>query len=71
MKDWPGKELNLRNLKVGKVAKIGMLGYDKPLKWINSDEGIIVKFPIQLQDLSNRPCDHAWVLKVELDVKGS
>ena len=71
MKDWPGKELNLRNLKVGKVAKIGMLGYDKPLKWINADEGIIVKFPIQLQDLSNRPCDHAWVLKVELDVKGS
>ncbi len=44
-----------------------MLGYDKSLEWINSDNGVCVKIPSKLQVAKNRPCDHAWVLKINLD----
>jgi len=67
MKEWPGQELKLKGIKTEKGSKIEMLGYDKPLEWINSDLGTSVKLPNQLQDESNRPCEHAWVLKIKLD----
>ena len=67
MKEWPGKELQLNKIQVEKGSKIELLGYDKPLKWVNIDGKVTVKFPDKLQDESNRPCEHAWVLKIKLD----
>jgi hypothetical protein len=42
-----------------------MLGCDKPLEWTESDSEVTVVLPEELQTASNRPCEHAWVLKVE------
>ena len=67
MKEWPGKELQLNKIQVEKGSKIELLGYDKPLNWVNIDGKVTVKFPDILQDESNRPCEHAWVLKIKLD----
>ena len=66
LKEWPGKEMQLIKIKTEKGSKIEMLGYDKPLEWINTDIGTSVKLPSQLQEPKNRPCDHAWVLKIKL-----
>jgi alpha-L-fucosidase len=70
LKEWPGKELSLRNVKAENGSKIEMLGYDKPLECINSDGGLIVKIPGKLQKEKNRPCDYAWVLKIKSGITG-
>jgi alpha-L-fucosidase len=66
MKEWPGSELHLNDLKAGNGSKIEMLGYGKTLNWENDNEGVSIKFPEKLQNPRNRPCDHAWVLKISL-----
>jgi alpha-L-fucosidase len=66
MKEWPGKELYLKGIQAIKGGKIEMLGYDKPLNWIKGINGITVKFPAKLQDMNNRPCEDAWVLKIKM-----
>jgi alpha-L-fucosidase len=66
MKEWPGQELQINGIKPVKGSKIEMLGFDKPLEWIKGNDGVSVKFPAKLQDMQNRPCEHAWVLKIKL-----
>jgi alpha-L-fucosidase len=66
MKEWPGQQLQLKGIQAARDSKIQLLGYGKPLEWVNSEGGTLVKLPNQLQDASNRPCEHAWVLKIEL-----
>jgi len=67
LKEWPGQVLQLDGILPAEVSKIEMLGYDKPLEWVSSSKGTFVKLPVQLQDAKNRPCEHAWVLKIKLD----
>ena len=64
IQEWPGSELHLKGVKPTKSSKIELLGYNKPLEWINSNEGITVKLPVQLQNEKSRPCEYAWVFKV-------
>ena len=66
MKEWPGQELQLKGIKPVTGSKIEMLGYPNPLEWTNSNEGITLKFPAKLQNERNRPCEHAWILKIRL-----
>jgi alpha-L-fucosidase len=66
MKEWPGQELHLKGIQPVKGSKIEMLGFDKPLEWIKENEGVSVLFPAKLQDMKNRPCEDAWVLKIRL-----
>jgi alpha-L-fucosidase len=66
LKEWPGQELHLKGIQPVKGSKIEMLGFDKPLKWIKGNDGVSVKFPAKLQDMKNRPCEDAWVLKIRL-----
>jgi alpha-L-fucosidase len=66
MKEWPGQQLQLKGIQAARDSKIQLLGYGKPLEWVNSEGGTLVKLPNQLQDAGNRPCEHAWVLKIEL-----
>jgi alpha-L-fucosidase len=65
IKQWPGNELLLRNVRPEKSTRIRMLGFDKTLEWEYSGEGIKVKFPEWLQDEKNRPCQYAWTLKIK------
>jgi alpha-L-fucosidase len=66
LKEWPGQELHLKGIQPVKGSKIEMLGFDKPLEWIKGNDGVSVKFPAKLQDMKNRPCEDAWVLKIRL-----
>jgi alpha-L-fucosidase len=66
MKKWPGLELHLKGIKPVKGSKIEMLGFNKPLEWIIGNDGVSVKFPAELQDMKNRPCEDAWILKIRL-----
>jgi alpha-L-fucosidase len=66
IKEWPGSELLLKGVNPLKDSKINMLGVDMPFIWINTKDGISVKIPAKLQDLKNRPCEYAWVLKIRL-----
>ena len=63
--DWPKSgELTIRSL--GKdagyltkpVKAVSMLGSDESLEWEQTEKGLVVKFP------SERPCEHAFVLKI-------
>jgi hypothetical protein len=67
MKEWPGQQLQLKGIQAARDSKIQLLGYGKPMEWVNSEGGTLVKLPNQLQDAGNRPCEHAWVLKIQLD----
>jgi alpha-L-fucosidase len=64
MKEWPGNEITLHGISAGKESKIELLGDGKSLAWDKTKGGIKVKFPAQLQDSKNRPCEHAWILKI-------
>ena len=66
MKEWPGKELLLKGIKPAKGSKIEMLGFNKPLQWIKGHDGVSINFPPKLQDVNNRPCQDAWILKIKL-----
>jgi alpha-L-fucosidase len=66
LKEWPGSELHLKGIKPAPGTKIKMLGNNNSLEWISSTEGITVKLPVQLQNVKNRPCEHAWILKIRL-----
>lgn len=65
LKEWPKKELRLNGIQPVSKSPIKMLGYSIPLKWENSKEGIFVEFPKELKDEKNRPCEHAWILKIK------
>jgi alpha-L-fucosidase len=65
LKEWPGLELKLNGIQADKGSKLEMLGYDKSLEWKSIDGGVSVKLPDKLQNENNRPCDHAWVLKIK------
>lgn len=51
---------------VGRVRRVELLGSKGPLQWQQTAQGLEVSLP------PDRPCDHAWVLKIEgLDVANS
>jgi alpha-L-fucosidase len=53
-------------------TEVYMLGYDKPLEWVDTGDawGMVVRIPEEmLSDPSKRPCHYAWVLKFEWDWK--
>ncbi|MDD4191703.1 MAG: alpha-L-fucosidase [Mangrovibacterium sp.] len=65
LKEWPGQQLTLKGLHLANGSKIEMLGYKSSLEWINSEDGIMVRFPDKLKNEKNRPCEHAWILKMK------
>jgi alpha-L-fucosidase len=69
MKEWPGNEIALHGITVLNGSEIELLGDGKGLEWTQAESGITVKFPARLQELKNRPCENAWILKIR--TKGS
>lgn len=62
---WPGEELHIRalgfhgKLYPNQIKSIQLLGSKMKLKWTQTAEELVVKFPAQ------KPCDFAYVLKIE------
>ena len=63
---WPGSELRLRTVQPQKGSEIRLLGYANALSW-NQDtvQGLRISIPEALQDVMNRPCQHAWCFKIQ------
>jgi alpha-L-fucosidase len=63
---WPGAQVNLRSVRPMKDSGITLLGSKAKLEWkSDSDQGLTISFPEELQQVTNRPCDWAWSLKIE------
>jgi alpha-L-fucosidase len=63
--NWPGTQLQLKSVEPAKDSKIHLLGYGEPLEWTYQNGTTAITLPSKLQKASNRPCDHAWVFKIE------
>jgi alpha-L-fucosidase len=62
---WPGRTLTTRLVKAREGSPVRMLGLDQDLKWRQDDAGLVIDLPPELQDPARRPCQQAYVLKVE------
>lgn len=63
---WPGTEKTLGAVRPRAGSQVKLLGLDAPLQWkFEADRGTTILFPESLQSAANRPCDHAWTLKME------
>jgi alpha-L-fucosidase len=64
--EWPGNELLISTVTPKKGSKIFLLGYKKPLKWSQTDKGVKIIIPDELQLAENRPCEYAWGFRIEV-----
>ncbi|MDR2344806.1 MAG: hypothetical protein LBE18_01945, partial [Planctomycetaceae bacterium] len=60
---FPEKELTIKSVTPKPDSTIYLLGYEKPLQWTQTGNGIKIAIPEELQDPKNRPCQYAWTFK--------
>jgi alpha-L-fucosidase len=70
--DWPKSETFIcKGANIVWESKVHMLGYDKPLEWVDVGRnrwGMSARIPEELiRDPELRPSAHAWVLKFRYD----
>jgi alpha-L-fucosidase len=64
LKQWPGKRLVLKGIRAAEGTTLKLLGVGKPLAWEHDGKGLSIRIPDSLQNEKNRPCQHAWVVKI-------
>src|SRR5208282_1512582 len=65
--EWPGRELTLSSLRPKAGSRISMLGSSANVEWsFDSAKGTVIRLPENLQGESNRPCEYAWSLRVQV-----
>jgi alpha-L-fucosidase len=73
---WPGDELALTRVRPEEGSEIYLLGYDQPMEWsfeagaAGAGGRLTIALPVALQDEDSRPCDHAWVFKIQVGPAG-
>lgn len=70
--DWPKSETFIcRKANIKWETDVYLLGYDKPLEWVDTGRkkwALSARIPEEmLNDPAKRPCKHAWVLRFEYD----
>jgi len=64
--DWPGAQATLKTIRPKEDSRVTLLGSRSELQWkFDSATGTTVALPENLQQPGNRPCEHAWTLKIE------
>ena len=63
--EWPGSVLQSNLVKPKLDSPIYMLGVEEPLSWKMTEKGLEIQIPENVE--ANKPCEHAWVFKVELE----
>jgi alpha-L-fucosidase len=63
---WPENELVIKSVYLDNGAKVTMLGTDRKLEWKRRGfkNKLVIKIPDSLK--SEKPCEHAYVFKMEL-----
>jgi alpha-L-fucosidase len=63
---WPGTQLTLKTVRPKEESRVTLLGNHEDLQWkSDSAIGTTITLPENLQHPSNRPCEHAWTVKIE------
>ncbi|HMQ47867.1 MAG TPA: alpha-L-fucosidase [Saprospiraceae bacterium] len=66
--EWPGKTLQIKYVRPKANSIIQMLGVAQPLAWqYDPVDGLSIEIPAFLQAEQNRPCQYAWVFKMQAD----
>ena len=66
---WPGKQVVLKSVRLRAGSKVRLLGSTEQPTWeFDSAAGTTITLPENLQQPGNRPCGHAWSLKLEAAV---
>ena len=60
------KEILIPSVTPRKGSKVRMFGYKRPLKWRQTEQGVRIEIPAELQSPENLPCKYAWGFKFEL-----
>jgi alpha-L-fucosidase len=61
---WEGDHLRSKILKPKEKSKVYMLGVEENLEWRIDNGELIVNIPPEIS--SKKPCEHAWVFKIEI-----
>ena len=59
---WLGERFVLREMQAGENTEITLLGYDEPLQWEMSDEGIVVYNPKERKNVLER--QDVWAYRI-------
>jgi alpha-L-fucosidase len=66
LSEWPGNQIVLKSGRPKEGSSITLLGANTSLSWrFDSAHGTEISFPENLQQAGNRPCEHAWSLKID------
>jgi alpha-L-fucosidase len=64
---FPEKELIVLSVTPKKGSKVYLFGYEKPLKWTLTENGVKIILPEELQKPENRPCEYAWGFEFKIN----
>ncbi|HWC15525.1 MAG TPA: alpha-L-fucosidase, partial [Terriglobales bacterium] len=65
---WPGKDLLLTRVKPRSGSDVHLLGFSEPLRWkYDSNRGLTVSLPDNLQKAAHWPGQFAWAFKIETE----
>jgi alpha-L-fucosidase len=65
--EWPGRALTLASVRPKDASNMTMLGSSERVEWsVDSARGCVIRLSENLQSESNRPCNHAWSLKIQV-----
>jgi alpha-L-fucosidase len=65
---WPGRQIALKSVRPRTNSKVVLLGSNNLLPWtFDSMTGTTITLPENLQQASNRPCEYAWCMKIEVN----
>ncbi|MDR0705915.1 MAG: hypothetical protein LBF88_13155 [Planctomycetaceae bacterium] len=59
IEQFPKDELIIKSVPPKPNSIIRLLYYEKPLSWTQTDNGIKITLPEELQEIKNRPCEFA------------
>lgn len=56
--------LKLTKINISNDGQVSLLGYDGDIDWSQKDGEVVINFPKAWEDASARPCQHAFVFKI-------
>lgn len=62
--EWEGNQLKRKLARPKEKSKVHMLGVEENLEWGIDNEVLIINIPPVISD--KKPCEHAWVFKIEI-----
>lgn len=62
---WPGSTFSVRSVHAAHGSRVSMLGVDQPMRWRQSERGLIIEIPQEVAE--NKPCKQAYAFKIKAE----